>query len=60
MSQQLHRFTRRIVTLMSAGLLLQAGGCTIDTNALVSGLVTAIANDLITGIVFGAFNLAAF
>ncbi len=60
MSHRLHRITRRIVPVLTAGVLLQTGGCTVDFDSLASGLVSAIANDLITGIVFGAFNLATF
>ena len=55
------RFTcivRRIMPMVSAGLLFQAGGCAFDTNALVSGLASTIATNLINSFVFGAFNLA--
>ncbi len=41
-------------------MLLQAGGCTVNFNELFAGLATSVINELITGIIFGAFNLASF
>lgn len=46
---------RRSLPLLSAGILLQAGGC--DPGALVAQTAQAILTQLIGGIVFGAFNL---
>ena len=47
----------RISPLLGAGILLQTGACTLDTNAIVTGLATSVANSLISSIVFGAFNV---
>lgn len=57
MLNRLHRLARRTAPLLGAGMLLQTGGCTVDTTAIFSGLVTSIANSLISSIVFGAFNV---
>ena len=60
MSQRINRMFRRFAPVLGAGMLLQAGGCNLDINTLAAGLVTSIANNLITNLVFGAFNLGAF
>ena len=61
MSDRLNRVMRRVSPFFGAGLLLQTGSCSgVEFNELASGLTTAIVNELITGIVFGAFNLVAF
>jgi len=52
-----HRFLRRLSVFCSAGILLQAGACNVDTNELAAGLLTSIVNTFITSVVFGAFNL---
>jgi len=48
---------RRIVPVLGMGMLMQGGGCALDTNALTAGLATYIANSLISSLVFGSFNL---
>ncbi len=55
MNKRFHRLVRRIMPLCSAGLLFQAAGC--DPNAILAGVATSIANNLITSFVFGAFNI---
>lgn len=57
MTKRLSSFVRRLAPVLSAGVLLQAGGCPIDTNLLLAGLVEQIATSFITSLVFGAFNL---
>ena len=57
MTKRFSYLVRRIVPIVSAGLLFQANGCTIDTNSLVAGLASTIANQLISSFVYGAFNL---
>ena len=57
MIERLTFLARRIVPLVSAGFLVQANGCTLDTNSLAAGLATTIVNNLINSFVFGAFNL---
>ena len=47
----------RAAALAGTGLLLQSGGCMLDANTLAQQLVTNVANRLIAGFVFGAFNL---
>lgn len=49
---------RGLAPLMAAGLLLQAGGCTFDLNAVATGLLTSIGTNLLTSFIFGALNLA--
>ncbi len=48
--------TRRLVSILSAGLLLQANGCSLDATTL-QGLFTTISERLVADFVFGAFNL---
>jgi len=60
MTMRMNRVLRRVAPLLSAGVLLQAGGCAFDTNTLVLGLLTSIAQSIITDLVFGLFNVAAF
>ena len=50
-------FVRKAAPLLGAGLLLQAGSCTLDVNSLAAGLFTSIANNLIASYVFGVFNV---
>ena len=50
-------FVRKAGPLLGAGLLLQVGSCAVDPNAVVGGLVTTVLNNLITSVVFGAFNV---
>jgi len=57
MTKRMYSIARRVVPLLGAGMLLQAGGCTIDTKTLLTQLTTAIANNFISSYVFGSFNL---
>jgi len=57
MIRYLNSFTRKAGALLAAGYLLQASGCAVDTTTLVGGLVTAIANSLISDVVYGLFNI---
>ena len=57
MTKRLSYIVRRIVPLMSAGLLFQANGCTTDINSLVAGLASTIVSNFITSYVYGAFNV---
>lgn len=57
MTKRFNYVVRRIMPIVSAGLLFQASSCALDTNALMAGLATTIANNLISSFVFGAFNL---
>ena len=58
MTRRFHYFVRRMVPVVSAGYLFQTPGCAVDTNAPFASLATSIANQFISSIVFGAFNLA--
>lgn len=58
MTKRFNYLVRRIVPILSAGLLFQANGCTVDTNAIFGSLASTIATNLINSFVFGAFNLA--
>jgi hypothetical protein len=57
MTKRFNYLVRRIMPVVSAGLLFQAGGCAFDTNSLVAGLASTIANQLISSFVYGAFNI---
>lgn len=48
---------RRWLAVCGAGALFQAGGCMVNTNELLAGLTTTVLNNLISSLVFGAFNL---
>jgi hypothetical protein len=58
MTRRFQWITRRAAALLTAGVLLQTGGCNFDLTTLASGLLTSIANTLLTTYVSGAFNLA--
>jgi len=57
MMNRFYALARRTAPPLGAGMLLQTGGCPIDTTTLAAGLLTSIANSLISNIVFGAFNV---
>ncbi len=58
MTRHWNSIVRKMAPALSAGLLLQAGGCDIvDPNMIAEGLLTAIANNLISSFVFGVFNI---
>ncbi len=57
MTRHWNSIVRKMAPALSAGFLLQANGCTIDTNAIAEGVVTAVVNNLISNIVFGIFNV---
>ena len=53
MTKRLDAILRRLAPLTAAGVLLQVGGCQVDTASLVGGLITTVATSLITGVFFG-------
>jgi len=57
MAQQIGRTLRKLVPVLSGAILLQAGGCTFDLQGITSGLVTSIAQTLISSFVFGVFGV---
>ena len=59
MTRHVHRISRRIAAVLSAGVLLQAGGCEFNSAELASGLISAFISNFIGGYVYGAFNLVA-
>ncbi len=60
MNKRMNRIFRRMASVLAAGMLFQQGGCTLDLNSIATGLVTSIANNLITDLVFGALNVGRF
>lgn len=44
------RWARRLAVFAGGATLLQAGGCAIDTEALLGQIVTLILNALVSGI----------
>ncbi len=50
--------SRRLAPLLTAGMLLQVGGCETTAGEIAAGLAAAVVTQLINGIVFAAFNLA--
>lgn len=57
MTTRINAIVRRLFPVLSAGCLFQANGCNVDVNSIASGVLTAIVNDLIASVVYGAFNL---
>ena len=57
MTKRWKAIVRRVVPVLSAGVLLQANGCALDPVALTQGLLTTVVNDVINSIVFGIFNV---
>ncbi len=59
MMKHWNSFVRKASPLLAGAMLLQAGGCGVDTGGLFAGWATAIANELITGFVYRNFNLTS-
>ncbi len=57
MTKRVNWIIRRTAPLLGAATLLQAGGCSTDLNNLAAGLVTSIANSLLSSLVLGVFNV---
>lgn len=57
MSQRFVKLCRQGMALCCAGALFQAGGCMTGTNEILAGLATFVVNNLVSSLVFGAFNL---
>ena len=55
MTRQVHKWTRRLLPVLAAGVLLQAGGCTPST--LITGLLTTMASSVISQFIPGLFGL---
>ncbi|GJM26604.1 MAG: hypothetical protein DHS20C16_30190 [Phycisphaerae bacterium] len=49
---------KKVSAILSAGMLLQAGQCSLDEQALVTSLVTSVASVFVTDYVFDQFNVA--
>jgi len=59
MTSRKNRWFKVLAPWFSAGILLQTTTCTVnDVQAYASGLLTTIATDFVSGLVFSAFNLA--
>ena len=48
---------RRCAAIATTGMLFQAGGCAVDSQALTASLVGTILQNLVATFVFGSFNL---
>jgi len=59
MRTTLMRWARRGMAVLSAGVVLQASGCTTDSSELFVGLVSSVVTSTITNLVFGSFGLVA-
>ena len=57
MPKRTHSIMRTLAAFSSAGLLLQAGGCSVDLSSVGQSLVTSTVNSLLTSYVFGLFNI---
>lgn len=45
-----HRTLRRVMAFASGAILLQAGTCAVDTNALLTDIVNLTINALLSGL----------
>lgn len=54
---KLYIWGRRSAAVVTAGMLFQAGGCAVDSQALALNLVGTILQNLVATLVFGSFNL---
>lgn len=52
------KMVKKVSAILSAGMLLQAGQCSLDEQALVTSLVTSVASVFVTDYVFDQFNVA--
>ncbi len=57
MTNRLRFLGRRLAAVMGAGVLLQAGSCMLDPNALALNLTTAVVQNILASFIFGAFRL---
>jgi len=57
MRNSILRLSRGLLTILSAGVLIQAGGCISNPSELFGGLLASVANSTIANFVFGAFGL---
>lgn len=57
MTRRWKSLVKKAAPLLAGGMLLQAGGCSLDASTLTAGWLTTIANDIISGFVFRNFNL---
>jgi len=60
MTNRWNALLRKFAPLLSAGMLLQAGGCSFNTDAIVQSLVLGVVNDLVASFLFGIFPAAGF
>lgn len=49
---------RKVVPILSAGMLLQTGGCTFDAGSAAQTLGDFVLARIVSSIVFGAFNVS--
>ena len=54
---RLYNWSRRGAAIATMGMLLQAGGCAIDTQSLAVTLFGTILQNLVGTLVFSSFNL---
>ena len=59
MIQHFDSFVRKTAVIFSAGMLLQAGGCSVDPTAGAATVFGLVLQRLVTDVVFGAFNVSA-
>ena len=57
MANRSKRVGRALGAALASGWLLQAGSCTLDPTTLTQNLVSLIAQNFISNIVFNAFNV---
>lgn len=57
MAKRSKSVVRTISVLIASGTILQAGSCTLDPATLTQSLVSLVAQNFISGVVFNAFNV---
>ena len=58
MMKHFDSFVRKFTVICSAGMLLQAGGCSTDLATNGTALFGLMLQRLVTDVVFGAFNVS--
>jgi len=52
------KLVKKVSAVLSAGMLFQAGQCSLDEQALLTSLVNSVASVFVTDYVFDQFNVA--
>ena len=57
MTRSWNSIVRKMAPMLSAGLLLQVNGCSLDLRTVTQEIVTAAVNNMLASFVYGIFNI---